>query len=168
MLLIVKSFEILPKHSGYGFIFVLEIFTILYWLFGYVEKRMIRKLSFISKFMTSKTVQKIITIHILSNTSRIKVNEEIKFDQLTKYNMRNGKQIVTIHILSNILRSTVKEEIKLGQLTKSNLRIIFFKKRCRKWVVVSSGFKFRCFEQIVPWYSGKVLSVDSLINSYVT
>ena len=75
--------------------------------------------------MTSKTAQQIITIHILSNTSRIKVNEEMKFDQLTKYNMRNGKQIITIHILSNILRSKGNEEIKLGKLTKYNLKYIF-------------------------------------------
>ena len=40
-------------------LFVLELFTFLSWLFGYVEKCLIRKLWLISKFMTSQTGQQI-------------------------------------------------------------------------------------------------------------
>ena len=39
--------------------------------------------------MTSQTGQQIIAIHILSNISRSKGNQAIKFGQLIEYNMRN-------------------------------------------------------------------------------
>ena len=48
-----------------------------------------RKLGLISKCMTSQTGQQIVTIHILSNISRSKNNQTMKFCQLIKYNMRN-------------------------------------------------------------------------------
>ena len=41
--------------------------------------------------MTSQTEQQIITIHILSNISRSKGKQTIKFGQFMKYNMRDGK-----------------------------------------------------------------------------
>ena len=71
-------------------LFVLGIFAFLYWLFGYVKRpSLIRKLKFISKFMTSQTEQQIITIHILPNISRSKSNHAMKFGQLTEYNIGN-------------------------------------------------------------------------------
>ena len=39
--------------------------------------------------MTSQTGQQILTIHILSNISRIKGSQALKFGQLIEYNMRN-------------------------------------------------------------------------------
>ena len=39
--------------------------------------------------MTSQSGQQTIVIHILSNISRSKGNQTIKFCQLIKYNMRN-------------------------------------------------------------------------------
>ena len=39
--------------------------------------------------MTSQTRQQIIIIHILSNISRSKGNQTIKFGQLIEYNMEN-------------------------------------------------------------------------------
>ena len=39
--------------------------------------------------MTSQTRQQIIIIHILSNISRGKGNQTIKFGQLIEYNMKN-------------------------------------------------------------------------------
>ena len=42
-------------------LFVLKIFTFLSWLFGYVEKRLEKKLKLISTSMTSQTGQQIIT-----------------------------------------------------------------------------------------------------------
>ena len=50
---------------------------------------MIKRLRLISKFITPQTGQQIITIHILPNISRSKVNQSIKFGQLIEYNMRN-------------------------------------------------------------------------------
>ena len=50
---------------------------------------MTRKLRLISKYMTSKTEQQIIAVHILSNISRNKGNQAKKFGQLIKYNMGN-------------------------------------------------------------------------------
>ena len=48
-------------------LFVLEIFTFLSWLLGYVEKPLDKKAKLISKSMTSRIGQQIITMHVLSN-----------------------------------------------------------------------------------------------------
>ena len=50
---------------------------------------MIKRLRLISKFKKPQTGQQIITIHILPNISRSKVNQSIKLGQLIEYNMRN-------------------------------------------------------------------------------
>ena len=71
-------------------VLVLEIFTFLSEIFGCVKIGMMKKLRLISKFMTSQTGQQIIPIHILPNISRGKSNQEIKFGQLIKHNMRNN------------------------------------------------------------------------------
>ena len=47
------------------------------------------KLSIISEFMTSQTGKQIITLHILSNISRSKRNQTVRFRQFLEYNMRN-------------------------------------------------------------------------------
>ena len=62
-------------------LFILQIFTFLSWLFGYVEKRLDN--------IASGTGQQIIAIHILPNISRSKGNQGMKFDQLMQYNIRN-------------------------------------------------------------------------------
>ena len=48
-----------------------------------------RNIRFISTFMTSQTRKQTITIHILSNTLRIKANNAIKFAQLIECSVRN-------------------------------------------------------------------------------
>ena len=64
-------------------LFVLEIFNFLSWLFGYVRRRLDKKLRLISKFMTSKTGQQIIIRYLTwSNISRSKGNRAMKFGQL--------------------------------------------------------------------------------------
>ena len=50
---------------------------------------MIRKMKFILKLMASQAGKQTIAIHILPNISRIKGNQEMKFDQLIEYNMKN-------------------------------------------------------------------------------
>ena len=50
---------------------------------------MIRRLRLISKFMTSKTGQQIISIHILPNISRSKGNQTKKFGRLIERKVRN-------------------------------------------------------------------------------
>ena len=52
------------------------------------ENNLIRKLNLISKFMTLQPGKQIITIHILSNISRNKSNQTIKFGQLLEYNVK--------------------------------------------------------------------------------
>ena len=53
------------------------------------ENGLLRKLWLNSKFMTSQTGQEIIAIPMLSNISRSKANQAMKFSQLIEYNMRN-------------------------------------------------------------------------------
>ena len=53
------------------------------------RKRLMRKLRLISKFMTSQSGSRIITIHILSNIPRSEGNQTMKFGQLIEYNKRN-------------------------------------------------------------------------------
>ena len=43
----------------------------------------------ISKFMTIQTGKQIITIHILPNISRSRVNQAMKFGRFIEYNTRN-------------------------------------------------------------------------------
>ena len=50
---------------------------------------LIRKLRSVSKFMTLKTRQKIVTIHILFYISRSIGKKKRKFSQLIEYNMKN-------------------------------------------------------------------------------
>ena len=71
-------------------LFVLQIFTFLYGLFGYVEKRLDKKamVSFKVYDVTDWTANDC-NIHILANISRNKGNQAIKFRQLMEYNMRN-------------------------------------------------------------------------------
>ena len=57
------------------------------------------KIILISKFMTSQTGYQTIPIHILTNISRSKGNEVMKFSQLIEYNMR------TIFIEKSLLNS---------------------------------------------------------------
>ena len=49
----------------------------------------IRKISLISKSMTSQPGQQTIEIYILPNISRNKGNQAVKFGQLIEHNMRN-------------------------------------------------------------------------------
>ena len=50
---------------------------------------LIRKLRLISKFLTSQVGPQIITKHILSNISRSKCNQTMKFNQLIEYDKQN-------------------------------------------------------------------------------
>ena len=65
-------------------LFVIEIFTYLFWLFGYIKNDLIRKLWLFSKFMTPQTGKQIITIHILPDISRNKANQAMKFGQMVR------------------------------------------------------------------------------------
>ena len=49
---------------------------------------LIRKVRLISKFMTSQPGKQTIAIHILTNISRSKGNQTMKFGQLIEYDMR--------------------------------------------------------------------------------
>ena len=53
------------------------------------KNNLMRKLWLITKFITSQTGQKMITIHILPNILRSKGNWAIKFGQLIKHSVRN-------------------------------------------------------------------------------
>ena len=57
--------------------------------FAMHKKGLIRKIRLISKFMTSQPGKQTIVINTLSNVSRSKGNQTIKFGQLIEYNMRN-------------------------------------------------------------------------------
>ena len=63
-------------------LFGLETFTFLFWLFGYVEKRLDKKPIF-QIFMTSQTIQ--IFVIILES----KDNQTMKLGQSREYNMKN-------------------------------------------------------------------------------
>ena len=53
------------------------------------KNNLIRKIRFISKFLMSQPGYNTITIHTLSNISRNKTTQTIKFGQLKEYNHRN-------------------------------------------------------------------------------
>ena len=76
-------------------LFVLEIFMILSWLFGYTRKQLDKtsKVNFkiydVRNWKTNNYNTHNIIIHTLSNISRSKDNQAMTFDQLIKYNVRN-------------------------------------------------------------------------------
>ena len=78
-------------------LFVLEIFTVLSRLFGYVEKR----LWLISKFITSQTEQQITTIRILPNISKSKGNQKMKIFFLKNYTQNVVEKLVSDHFIKN-------------------------------------------------------------------
>ena len=77
----------MPFISSLKALFVLKIFKYLYWLFGHVEKQLLKdKVNFkiygISNWLA-------ITIHILPNISWSKNNQTMKLGQLIEYNQGN-------------------------------------------------------------------------------
>ena len=75
------------------FILCFKLFSFFRYLhffpdFLVMQNGLIRKLRLISKFMTSQTGQRVMTIHILSNFSRSICDQSMKFGQLTKCNVR--------------------------------------------------------------------------------
>ena len=68
-------------------LFVLEIFMFLSRLFSYEEKRLDKKI--IGSKLMSHAMQEIMTIHILSNISRIEDNDAVKVGQLMRYSVTN-------------------------------------------------------------------------------
>ena len=81
---LMKAFKMM-KNAFYSILkalFILKIFKFLSWRFGHVEKNgLIRKISLVSKFMTSQPGKQTIIIHILPNISRSKDNQTMKFGQ---------------------------------------------------------------------------------------
>ena len=75
-----------------AFHFMLKVFLFLRYLhfcpdFLVMQKNgLIRKLSLISKFMTSQSGQQINAMHVLPNISRSKGHQTMKFGQLIEYN----------------------------------------------------------------------------------
>ena len=69
-------------------LFIVEIFTFLSWLFGYLEKWLDKKVKVNSNNydITDKTPN-IITIHILPNISRCKNNQAVKFGHIIECDM---------------------------------------------------------------------------------
>ena len=53
------------------------------------ENGLVKKLRLISNFMTSQPGERTILIHILSNISRSKSNQTVKFSQLIEFNTRS-------------------------------------------------------------------------------
>ena len=68
---------------------VLYLFTLLSWLFGYVEKRLDKKAKVTPRSMTSQTGQQTIAMHVLLDISRSKGNQAMKFGQLKEYKVTN-------------------------------------------------------------------------------
>ena len=59
-------------------------------LFGHVKTALIRKKRLVSKFMMSQPGKQTIVMHILTNISKNKGNQAMKFSQLIEYNMRKN------------------------------------------------------------------------------
>ena len=72
-------------------VFVLKIISFLSSLFGYVEKRLDKKVKVNFKMydVTELITITIITIHMLSKISRSKCKQTMEFCQQIEYNMRN-------------------------------------------------------------------------------
>ena len=112
-------------------LFVLEIFTFLFWIVGYVKGGLIRRLWLISNFMTAQTGQQIITVHILPTISRNKDNQAMKFGQLIKYSVKNI-------FLQKLCR-------KWGKETISRPLLVFYQKALYKVRAKGQHLSFNIF-----------------------
>ena len=70
-------------------LFILKIFKFCLDFLVIKENGLIRKIKLFSKSLTSQPGQQTITIHILTNISRSKDNQAMRFGQLIEYNLRN-------------------------------------------------------------------------------
>ena len=69
-------------------LFVFKKLKFVALIIGHLEKELIGKISLISKLMMLRSGKQTIAIYILSNISRIKQNQAIKFRQLIDYNTK--------------------------------------------------------------------------------
>ena len=70
-------------------LFILKIFKFCPNFLVIWQNGLIRKISLVSKFVSSQPGLQTIWLHIFTNISRSKSNQELKFGQLIEYNMQN-------------------------------------------------------------------------------
>ena len=116
-------------------LFVLEIFSFLSWLFGYVEKRFDKKAEVHSKIYdvpdwtinnyNAKNTAILPDFRAIRQKTMRKLCLSAKCPhQEIRWNYGIFRS-VTIHILPNISRSKGKQTTKFGQVIKYNVRNIF-------------------------------------------
>ena len=89
--------------------------------FYILKNGLLRKLWLVSNFMTSQIGQQIIKMHILSNITRSKGNQTMKFSQLIYYEKREIYEITWeffFFFLKNLFQN-VLEKVFLGPFIKS-------------------------------------------------
>ena len=74
--------------------------------------------------MTSQTGQQIITVHILSNISRSKVNQAVKFGQLKELDMRFSLKNHTQNALEKLVSGLLLSYIKLSKKNQRGLELV--------------------------------------------
>ena len=81
--------KILTAYFTLKVLSVLKIFKFLSSIFCHIEKQLDKKDKVNFKFMTSQPGKQKISMHIMSNISRSKGNQRMKFGQLIECNTRN-------------------------------------------------------------------------------
>ena len=99
-------------------LFFLKIFKFFLWLSDHVQNSLIRKIMLISKFVTSQTGKQTIAIHILSNISRSKSNQTMKFGQLIEYNMKHFSWKIMHKIWWKNYSQTLFQKIKIEHISE--------------------------------------------------
>ena len=99
-------------------LFFLKIFKFFLWLSDHVQNSLIRKIMLISKFVTSQTGKQTIAIHILSNISRSKSDQTMKFGQLIEYNMKHFSWKIMHKIWWKNYSQTLFQKIKIEHISE--------------------------------------------------
>ena len=99
-------------------LFFLKIFKFFLWLSDHVQNSLIRKIMLISKFVTSQTGKQTIAIHILSNISRSKSDQTMKFGQLIEYNMKHFSWKIMHKIWWKKYSQTLFQKIKIEHISE--------------------------------------------------
>ena len=99
-------------------LFFLKIFKFFVWLSDHVQNSLIRKIMLISKFVTSQTGKQTIAIHILSNISRSKSDQTMKFGQLIEYNMKHFSWKIMHKIWWKNYSQTLFQKIKIEHISE--------------------------------------------------
>ena len=147
-------FPSMKTHFMSKALFVLEKFTFLFWFFGYVKKRLDQKAMVNFKIYdnTHRTTNN--SMHILSNSSRSKGNQTIKFAPLIEYKMGNSfLKMITQNVVEKLVSVAFIENENWAYLWINSLKCFNAHFYYVQVEVYENILNFRCWPLAFTFYN---------------